>query len=167
MNKEDKSNMIADYIAKAIVAVIIGVTIALLVSLCSCVRTVYVPVKEVQTVYQNHTDTVHQTDSIIKETERIVMQLDSEAMAKFGIQISNAEKAWLVREKEFERRIKELLEKKADTIMVHDSIAVPYPVEKPLSTMQSIWIKLGKMFSGVGFCAIFLVIVYIFAIKRK
>ena len=161
---EDK---IVEYLARMLTILVCGLIIAVLISMCSCIRTVYVPVKEVQTVYQNHTDTIHRTDSIIREKETVVMQLDSQAMAAYGIKLSNAEKAWLVREKELENKINKLLEKKADTLIVRDSIPIPYPVEKPISSLNKIWIKLGKLFSGVGFCAIFLVLGYIVSIKKR
>lgn len=163
----NESNWI-DRGARLLIALIIGILmLAAMGFFSSCTRTVYVPVKEVQTVYQNHTDTVHRTDSIIKERETIVMQLDSQAMSEYGIKLDKAEKAWLVREKELESKINKLLEKKADTLIVRDSIQVPYPIEKPLSTIQKVWMKLGKLLSGVSFCALFLILVYIFAIKRK
>lgn len=126
----------------------------------------YVPVKEVETVYKTNTDTIIKTDSIIRETERIVMQLDSQAMAQYGITLSNAERAWLVREKELENKINMLLEKKADTLIVRDTIPVPYPVEKQISTVNKMWMNLGKFSAGAGFCAIFLSLIYIVMKKR-
>lgn len=145
--------------------IIFGLIVAFVITMCSCTRTVYVPVKEVQTVFQNHTDTVHRTDSIIRETERIVMQLDSQAMAEYGIRLSNAEKAWLVREKQLESKINKLLEKKADTVIVRDTIPQPYAVEKPLSTMSRAWIKLGKICTTLFVGAIIALIAYL--ITRK
>ena len=164
VNDEDK---IVEYLARMFGIIIIGVIVAVILAMCSCTRTVYVPVKEVETVYQNHTDTVHRTDSIIKEKETIVMQLDSSAMAEYGIKINNAEKAWLVREKELESKINKLLEKKADTLIIRDTIPQPYAVEKPISTINKVWIKLGKLFSGVGFFTIFLGLVYLISIKKR
>lgn len=162
MNNEDK---IVEYLARMCIIIIFGLIVAFVITMCSCTRTVYVPVKEVQTVFQNHTDTVHRTDSIIRETERIVMQLDSQAMAEYGIRLSNAEKAWLVREKQLESKINKLLEKKADTVIVRDTVPQPYAVEKPLSTMQSAWIKLGKICTTLFMGAIIALIAYI--ITRK
>lgn len=164
---KESANIVAEWCKRLVLVLMVLVSFFFLCALfSSCTRTVYVPVKDVQTVYQHHTDTVHQTDSIIKEKETVVMQLDSEAMARFGVQISNAEKAWLVREKEFEKRINELLERKSDTVLIRDSIQVPYPVEKPTSTMTKMWINLGKFSAGAGFCAIFLSLIYIVMKKR-
>lgn len=155
-------------LARTVVCLVSAVlTLALSSCLFSCTRTMYVPVKEVETVYQNHTDTIFKTDSIIRETERIVMQLDSQAMAKYGITLSNAERAWLVREKELENKINKLLEKKADTVIVRDSIPMPYPVEKPISTVNKMWMNLGKFSAGTCFCAILIGLIYVVSIKKR
>lgn len=168
MKEDDKGDLLVKWCARVFGVILIAVILFLLcVTNTGCTRTMYVPVKEVETVYKTNTDTIIRTDSIIRETERIVMQLDSQAMAKYGITLSNAERAWLVREKELENKINMLLEKKADTLIVRDTIPVPYPVEKPFSTIQKVWIKIGKLLSGVTLCSLFLILVYIFAIKRK
>lgn len=162
----DNDDKIVEYLARMFAIIILGIIVAVILGMCSsCTRTVYVPVKEVQTVFQNHTDTVHRTDSIIRETERIVMQLDSQAMAEYGIRLSNAEKAWLVREKQLESKINKLLEKKADTVIVRDTVPQPYAVEKPLSTMQKAWIKVGKICTTLFVGAIIALIAYL--ITRK
>ena len=163
MNEEDK---VAEYLARMFGIIILGVIVAVILAMCSCTRTMYVPVKEVQTVFQNHTDTVHRTDSIIKETERIVMQLDSSAMAEYGIKLSNAEKAWLVREKQLENKINKLLEKKADTVIVRDTIPQPYPVKQELNRWQKSLVSIGKVSLGMWGGILIAILVYI-AIKRR
>lgn len=134
---------------------------------CSCTRTMYVPVKEVQTVFQNHTDTVHRTDSIIKEKETIVMQLDSTAMAQYGIRLSNAEKAWLIREKQLENKINILLEKKADTLIVRDTIPQPYPVKQELKRWQKSIMSIGKVSIGMWGGILIAILIYIIIRKRR
>ena len=57
------------------------------------------------------------------------MQLDSAAMAKYGIQLKAAERAWLVKTEELRRQIERLEAMSVSKDSVHDSIPVPYPVE--------------------------------------
>lgn len=155
-------------LARTVICLVSAVlTIALSSCLFSCTRTMYVPVKEVETVYKTNTDTIIKTDSIIRETERIVMQLDSQAMAQYGITLSNAERAWLVREKELENKINMLLEKKADTLIVRDTVPVPYPVEKQISTVNKMWMNLGKFSAGACFCAIMIGLIYVVSFKKR
>lgn len=123
--------------------------IAWLIVGASCTTTKYVTVPEVHTEYVHHTDSVHQVDSIIREKETMVMQLDSAAMAQYGIRLQNAERAWLVKTKELERELQRIAQMKADTIIQVDSI--PYPVdrpvevEKPLSWWQCLRLHLGNI----------------------
>ena len=91
-------------------------------------KTKYVPIETVKTEYHHTRDSIHHTDSIIKETQLTIMQLDSEAMAQYGIKLENAEKAWLVLQKELESKIKKLMEHKTDSFIKTDTIRVPYPV---------------------------------------
>lgn len=93
----------------------------------SC-KTEYVPIETVKTEYHHTRDSIHHTDSIIKETQLTIMQLDSEAMAQYGIKLENAEKAWLVLQKELESKIRKLMEHKTDSFIETDTIRVPYPV---------------------------------------
>jgi hypothetical protein len=71
------------------------------------------------------------------------MQLDSAEMAKYGIQLKNAERAWLVKSWELERQIEALQRLTAERDTVHDSIPVPYPVEKRLTKWQQAAIDWG------------------------
>lgn len=96
----------------------------------SCTTTQYVPVPEVHEIYHNHTDSIIKQDSVIHEKETTIMQLDSAAMAQYGIKLKAAERAWLVKTKELERQIERLMEMSATKDSVHDSIPVPYEVVK-------------------------------------
>ena len=115
----------------------------------SCTTTKYVTVPEVHTEYVHHTDSVHQLDSIIREKETTIMQIDSATMAQYGIQLKAAERAWLIKTKELERELQRIAQMKADTIIQHDSI--PYPVDKivevakPLSWWQRLRLHLGNI----------------------
>ena len=95
--------------------------------LAGCKQTEYVPVVETHDVHHWHTDSVKQTDSVYQEKTTTIMQLDSAAMAAYGIQLKSAERAWLVKTAELERQIERLMAMSATKDSVHDSI--PYPVE--------------------------------------
>lgn len=115
--------------------------------LCGC-RTQYVPVVETHDVHHYHTDTVRQTDSILSEKTTVIRQLDSAAMAQYGIEMRNAERAWLVVQKDMEKRIKNLMSHKHDSIYIRDSIQVPVPVEKKLTRWQQAKIDIGEWMVG-------------------
>jgi hypothetical protein len=125
-------------------AVAIGVT--------ACTTTKYVTVPEIHEVHHHHTDSIHQTDSVTVEKETVIMQLDSDAMAKYGIQLKAAERAWLVRTSELERRLQQLAEMHTDT--VHERDSVPYPVEviKEVEVEKDLhWWQKALMFLGGTF----------------
>lgn len=103
----------------------------------SCTTTKYVTVPEIHEIYHNQTDSVIKQDSVIHEKETTIMQLDSAAMAKYGIQLKAAERAWLVKTKELERQIERLMEMSATKDSVHDSIPVPYEVVKEVPRKRS------------------------------
>ena len=95
--------------------------------LAGCKETEFVPVVETHDVHHWHTDSVKQKDSVYHEKTTTIMQLDSDAMATYGIQLKSAERAWLVKTAELERQIERLMAMSATKDSVHDSI--PYPVE--------------------------------------
>ena len=108
-----------------------------------CKNVEYVPVESSHTEHHWHTDSVKQVDSIYHEKETTIMQLDSAEMAKYGIQLKNAERAWLVKSWELERQIEALQRLTAERDTVHDSIPVPYPVEKRLTKWQQVKVDWG------------------------
>ena len=93
----------------------------------SCTTTRYVPVTETHTEHHWHTDTVKERDSTHTERETVIREVDSAAMARYGIQMQANQRAWLVLQKEMENRLRELEHRSAQRDTVHDSI--PYPVE--------------------------------------
>ena len=107
---------------------VLGLIAALLIgALYSCsTQQKIVPVPEIHEQHHWHTDSVHQTDSIIRETQTTIMQLDSVAMEQYGITLKNAERAWLVKSKELERQIQQLQEAKlnlADEIIGGEQVS--------------------------------------------
>ena len=95
----------------------------------SCTTTKYVPVQQQHTEHHWHTDSVKERDSIHTENTTIIREVDSAAMAKYGIQMQANQRAWLVLQREMENRLRELEHRSAQRDTVRDSVPVPYPVE--------------------------------------
>lgn len=136
----------------------LGVVLALVaigMLMCGCKSIEYVPMPEVHEQHHWHTDSVHTTDSVIRVKETTIMQLDSAEMARYGVQLKSAERAWLVKTQELERIVAELMAKSEARDTVHDSI--PYPVEviKEVPAKVSGW-QSGLM--RVGFVALLLLL---------
>ena len=112
-----------------IVCVVGAFIVALLICamLGSCTTTKYVPVTEQHTDHHWHTDSVKERDSVHTENTTIIREVDSAAMAKYGIQMQANQRAWLVLQREMEQRLRELEHMTATHDTIRDSI--PYPVE--------------------------------------
>lgn len=144
------------------VAFIVFMVIMLLLSSCTTTRVVTVP--EIHDHWHHTIDTIKQTDSVTIERQTTIMQLDSVAMAKYGIQLKAAEQAWLIRTQELEQQLKMLMNVHHDTLIEHDSI--PYPVEvvkeveRPLTKTE-----LGLILVGI-ISIMILVISIVLKVKR-
>lgn len=147
---------------KTAIILAIIITCVLMAILSSCTTTKYVPVTETRTEHHWHTDTVRQRDSTHTERETIIREVDSAAMAKYGIQMERSQRAWLVLQREMENRLLELEHMTAKRDTVRDSITVPYPVvkmvEKPLSWWERLRLNIFNVLLGV----IALVIIFFF-----
>lgn len=138
------------------IALFIILLVVLLLSACK--ETEYVPVVEQHEVHHHHTDTVRQTDSILNEKTTVIREVDSATMAQYGIELRNAERAWLVLQKDMERRIHELMQAKNDTLIIRDTIQVPVPVERKLTKWEQVKLDIGGYMAGIiiisiiGFC---------------
>lgn len=126
----------------------------------SC-KTEYIPVETSHTEHHWHTDSIIQKDSVVKERMTTVMQLDSAAMAKYGIQLKNAERAWLVKSWELERQIENLQRLTAIRDTIRDTIQVPYPVEKKLSKWQQTKVDWGG-WAMLGVLVVIILFLFIF-----
>ena len=128
--------------------------------LCSCTTTRYVTVPEVHEQHHWHTDSVVKKDSAYHEKETTIMQLDSAEMARYGIKLEKAERAWLVKTSELQRQIERLEAMSADRDTVRDSIPKPYPVEviKEVPADLSWW---QKMMMGLGVITIGIIVVIV------
>ena len=95
--------------------------------LTSCTTTKVVTLPEVHEQHHWHTDSVIKRDSVIHDRQTTIRELDSAAMAQYGIKLERAERAWLIQTDRLQRELSELKEAKNDTVIQRDS--VPYPVE--------------------------------------
>lgn len=138
-----KKRMLEQY--KTWIWSVVGIAVCIVLGalLSGCSLTKYVPVPEVHTEHHWHTDSVFQRDSVVKESLTTVMQLDSAAMAAYGIRLQKAERAWLVKTKELERIVQELMAKSEQKDSVHDTIPVPYPVEVEVPAKLT-WVQQAK-----------------------
>ena len=139
-------------------------TMGIAMFMLSC-KTEYIPVETSHTEHHWHTDSIIQKDSVVKESMTTVMQLDSAAMAQYGIQLKNAERAWLVKSWELERQIENLQRLTAIRDTVRDTIQVPYPVEKKLSKWQQTKVDWGGW--AILAADVMIILFFVFALRRR
>ena len=135
----DNERMKAGCLQGACFIVAFIVIVVLCALLGSCTTTKYVPVTETHTEHHWHTDSVKERDSTHTERNTIIRELDSAAMAKYGIQMQANQRAWLVLQREMENRLRELEHKSAQRDTVRDSIPVPFPVEVKVPAELTWW----------------------------
>lgn len=88
-----------------------------------------VTVPEVHEVHHHHTDSILVHDSTYHERETVIRQVDSSAMAAYGIQMKEHERAWLIMTSQLRQELQRVAQIKTDT--VRDTLRIPYPVEVP------------------------------------
>jgi hypothetical protein len=66
-------------------------------------------------------------------------------MAAYGIRLAQAERAWMVRERELNEHLRALMESHTDTIIRQDTITVPMPVERDLTRMERFYMEAGSV----------------------
>ena len=115
------------HIVYTCLALLVAVLLCALFS--GCTTTKYVPVEQQHTEHHWHTDSVKERDSVHTENTTIIREVDSAAMAKYGIQMQNNQRAWLVLQREMENRLRELEHMAATHDTIRDSIPIHYPVE--------------------------------------
>ena len=130
---------------------VVGVVCLLLMG---CKHIEYIPVETTHTEHHWHTDSVKERDSTHTERETIIRELDSAAMAQYGIQMENNQKAWLVFQRDMEERLRELEHKEAVRDTVRDSIPKPYPVEVVKTKATGWWAFWGLIVAIVTIGAI-------------
>ena len=126
------------------------------VCLLSSCKTEYIPIETVRVEYQNHTDTVKETDSIFKERETIVRETnkgDSALLARLGIQLKENERAILILRKELEAERSSRSASRTDTIIKTDTIQVPVPIEGKVKTTEKVGLLTIGAACGLGIVA--------------
>lgn len=160
MTDEERDEYLNAHYAAAIKCCLfslIGIVICLVLTLLlgSCTTTKYVPVERHTTEHHWHTDSVKERDSTHTERETIIREVDSAAMAKYGIQMQANQRAWLVLQREMENRLRELEHMSAHKDTVRDSIPAPYKVteyvERKRTTFEWMLIIAGiaALFGGI------------------
>ena len=140
------------------------VMVMVLCSISSCATTKYVPVVETHTDHHWHTDSVRQRDSTHTERETVIRELDSAAMARYGIQMQANQRAWLVLQREMESRLRELEHMAAQRDTVRDSIPVPYPVVEYVERKMS---AIDKLLIAAGILSIISVLIFaVYKLRR-
>lgn len=115
------------------------VVVVVIVMLAGCTTTKYVPMPEVHTEHHWHTDSVRQIDSVFSEKTTVIRELDSAAMAGYGIRLEGMQRAWLIETQMLRREIERLEALRADSAVKGDSIPVPVPVEVEVPAEISGW----------------------------
>ena len=128
-----------------IVAIVILLMVCALLG--SCTSTEYVPVPEVHEHWHHSTDTIHKTDSVIDRQTTTIREVDSATMARYGIQLKDMQRAWLIETNRLQRELSGLRQTRTDS--VHERDSIPYPVEvvkeiaRPLAWWEKLLMLLG------------------------
>jgi hypothetical protein len=133
----------------------------------SCTTTKYVPVTEQHTEHHWHTDSVKERDSIHTENTTVIRELDSAAMAKYGIQMESNQRAWLILQREMENRLRELEHMTATRDTIHDSIPQPYPVVKEVPAELTWWQQTRLHIANIVLWLLIVITVVIIARKKN
>lgn len=148
LNDDERMKAGCLQLASYLVMLFIGLLLCALLG--SCTTTKYVPVTETHTEHHWHTDSVKERDSTHTERNTIIRELDSAAMARYGIQMESNQRAWLVLQREMEQRLRELEHMTATRDTIRDSI--PYPVEviKEVPAELSWWQRMKMKVGGAA-----------------
>lgn len=109
--------------------------------LTSCTTTKVVTVPEVHEKHHWHTDSVIKRDSVIRDRQTTIREVDSATMAQYGIRLDKAQRAWLIQTDRLQREIERLQSVSNTRDTVRDSVSVPYPVE----VTKEVPMERGKM----------------------
>ena len=132
-----------------------------------CKSIEYVPVESSHVEHHWHHDSVEIVDTFIKDKSTIIRELDSAAMAEYGIRLNNAERAFLVQVQEFEKQVKELKEAKKDTAFIEKEKKVPVPVERKLSFKERVFLIIGKVSIVPIILCVIAIIILIYTRRSK
>ena len=162
----DEDDMMAKGVGYCITYIVIYIII---IGLCLCFISVffgckspeYVHVPEYHEVHHHHKDSVIRSDSIRTENTTIIREVDSAAMAKYGIQMLNNQRAWLVLQREIDKQMKMIAESHTDTVHERDSVPYPVKVTETVEVEQSLaWWQQALMWLGAVSIIILLIWVW-------
>lgn len=118
--------------------------------LLGCAHTKYVTVPEYHTEYVSRTDSVLRIDTIMRHDSVSVMMVGDTVRIDRYLWRDNIRYRYVV---------------KSDTILMTDSVRVPYPVERQLTKWERRFMGIGKM--AVGGMVVAGIIFIIWLSKRK
>ena len=153
----DEERMTAGCLQGVTIFVSVIVVMLLCALLGSCTTTEYVPITETRTEHHWHTDSVRERDSTHTERETVIREVDSATMARYGIQMKDMQRAWLIETDRLQRKLSELRQAHTDTVHERDSILVPYQVIKEVPAQLSWWQQTRMHVGGI---VIFLLIIF-------
>lgn len=125
----------------------------------------YVPVPEYHWRTEEKTDSVNNTDSVSESTTAILQEVDSSYLAELGI-IKPPSSAWLLRETHDKREKSSVNNTSVNTITLHDSVPVPYPVEVPVEVATPIPRWIGVL-ACLGLIPLSAFVIYIVCVIRR
>lgn len=149
-----------------LIGIYIVAVLELLLWLCSCNTTQYVPIETVRTERVTVHDTIKQSDSTKTQTNTIIREArpeDSAMIAQLGIKLQSNERLLILLQKELqEHKINRQESHTKDSVRV-DSVHVPVPVERKLTKWETFYLDHGKVMTGFSIASFFL---FIFLIIR-
>ena len=123
--------------------------IFLLMTLSSCRSIKYVPVVEHHTETIVQRDSVFSRDTIIDHSQVVVREVDSATMSKYGIQLKDMQRAWLIERNRLQKQVSELMHSHADTLVIRDTIPQPIPVTVEVEKRLSWWQQTRLQFANI------------------
>lgn len=138
----------------------------LLIAMGSCTTTKYVTVPEVHEYWHHQTDTIHKTDSVIDRQTMTIREVDSATMARYGIQLKDIQRAWLIETNRLQRELSELRQSHTDTIHERDSIPYPVEVTKEVPAQPSWWQRFLMHVGGITSSLLLIMAVWWFVKNR-
>lgn len=138
---------------------------ALIVWLCSCKSTEFVPIEVTKTETLHEKDTVNNTVVINNEKETVLREArpeDSAMIASLGIKLNANERLLILLQKELSDTKKELFESHRKDSVRADNVQVPAPmIERKLSRWEQVCLDYGKVMMGGTIVAVIMIVVII------
>lgn len=121
----------------SLAALILLLLLVLMMASCKTVK--YMPVVEHHTETITKHDSIIQRDTILDHQQTIIREVDSATMAQYGIQLKDMQRAWLIQTDRLQKQVSELMQSKNDSVIIRDSIPVPYQVTVEVPAKLNWW----------------------------